>query len=121
MPRPMPARGRALPARASVMAPPASAGVTAPPAGAAPALGQGPSRGTMVPPPTGNKGFSSAPVAMAAGGPVLSRNISFAKDEFTGGRMPTKQSAPAKQDYGSKGGVAKRTGDKSLPAVKPRG
>ena len=69
-----------------------------------------------------NKGYSGSPVAMANGGPVLSRSRSFAKtpDEFTGGRMPTKQTAAVKQDYGSKGGSAKRTGDKSLPTVKPR-
>ena len=69
-----------------------------------------------------NKGYQGSPVRMANGGPVLGRTRSFMKtpDEFTGGRMPTKQTAPAKQDYGSKGAEAKRTGDKSLSAVKPR-
>jgi hypothetical protein len=74
---------------------------------------------------TMNKGYQSASVAMAAGGPVLGRTRSFMKpdglaDQFTGGRLPTKESDPTKQDYGSKGAVAKRTGDKALPTVKPR-
>lgn len=71
---------------------------------------------------TMNKGYQGKTVGMAAGGPVLGRTRDFMKipDEFTGGRMPTKQTAPAQQDYGDKGAQAKRTGDKSLSAVKPR-
>src|SRR5436190_8491427 len=112
--RPMPARARGIPARGAPAAVPARAGVTAPPPGmgggiTAPPPGAAagaptltPSRGTVVPPPADNKGFQSAPVAMAAGGPVLGRTKSFMKipDEFTGGRLPTKQTAPAPQDYG---------------------
>jgi hypothetical protein len=71
---------------------------------------------------TMNKGYQGSSVAMAAGGPVLGRTRDFMKtpDEFTGGRLPPKQTAPVQQDYGSKGAEAKRTGDKSLSAVKPR-
>lgn len=71
---------------------------------------------------TMNKGYQGKSVAMAAGGPVLGRTRDFMKipDEFTGGRLPPKQTAAVQQDYGSKGAQAKRTGDKSLPAVKPR-
>jgi hypothetical protein len=77
---------------------------------------------TVSRPPTANKGYQGGAMAYANGGPVLGRTRDFmkSKDEFTGGRMPTKQTAPAKQDYGSKGAQAKRTGDKSLSAVKPR-
>jgi hypothetical protein len=69
-----------------------------------------------------NKGYQGSPVRMANGGPVLGRTRSFVKtpDEFTGGRMPPKPTATVQQDYGSKGAGAKRTGDKSLSAVKPR-
>ncbi|SRR6266576_1258206 len=73
-----------------------------------------------VPAPPLNKGYQGAPIGMAAGGPVLGRSLSFAKDEFTGGRLPPKQSVPVEQAYGNKGAPAKRTGDKSEPAVKPR-
>jgi len=92
--------------------------------GAAPSgVGPGPMTGTVVRPPAAeNKGYQASPVRMANGGPVLGRTRSFMKtpDEFTGGRMPTKQTAAVQQDYGSKGASAKRTGDKSLPTVKPR-
>lgn len=69
-----------------------------------------------------NKGYKSSRPKFAAGGPVLGRTRDFLKtpDEFTGGRLPPKQSAPVKQDYGSKGAPAKRSGDKSEPPVKPR-
>jgi hypothetical protein len=76
-----------------------------------------------------NKGYQSANLKLAAGGPVLPRSTDWAKvtpdlpdraDEFTGGRKPVKMSAPAPQEYGRKGAPAVRTGDKSLPAVKPR-
>ncbi len=70
--------------------------------------------------PVMNKGYQGRSVAMAAGGPVLGRTLSFAKDEFTGDRTPPKQSVPVQQEYGGKGAPAKRTGDKSEPAVKPR-
>ena len=71
------------------------------------------------------KGERPRTAAYAAGGPVLGRSRDFFKpdgqaDEFTGGRMPQKMSAPVKQDYEGKGAPAKRTGDKSLPTVRPR-
>ena len=102
-----------------------TAGGTAPPGAAT----RGPLTGTVSRPPeaegrgpggtsggpgmaqfggTVNKGFQSSPVAMAAGGPVINnkrnfvKNLPNPKDEFTGGRMPTKQTAPAKQEYGNK-------------------
>jgi hypothetical protein len=69
-----------------------------------------------------NKGYRTIPAKFIAGGPVLGRTRAFTKtpDEFTGGRMPTKMSAPVPQDYGNKGAPAKRTGDKSETPVKPR-
>ncbi len=64
------------------------------------------------------KGHKPRDAQYAAGGPVLGRSISFAKDEFTGGRMPPKMSAPVKQDYaGTSGGFGK---SKSEAPVKPR-
>lgn len=50
----------------------------------------------------------------AEGGPTLGRVRSFVKDQevMLGPLNP--------QDYSSKGSPAKRTGDKCLPAIKPR-
>lgn len=60
------------------------------------------------------KGGDVRPANYAAGGPVLGRTRDFMKvpDPF----RTDKQNS----DYGSKGSPAKRTGDKSLTAVKPR-
>lgn len=77
---------------------------------------QAPMTGTAVSPPGGggNKGYQSSPMQLAAGGPVLNQKRTFVKnipktaDEFTGGRLPVKQSAAVKQDYGSKGAPSKR-------------
>lgn len=66
------------------------------------------------------KGHVPHDAQYAAGGPVLGRTLSFAKDQFTGGRMPVKEEAPVKQDYARKGGPAKRAGDKSEKPVLPR-
>lgn len=65
------------------------------------------------------KGSAPGVASYAAGGPVLGRARSFLKepDEFTGGRLPPKQSAPVKQDYA--GGKPKGA-DKSEKTVLPR-
>lgn len=51
----------------------------------------------------------------ACGGPTLLRVRDWQKSESVGMAGP-----PNKQDYSSKGAPAKRTGDKSMPAIKPR-
>lgn len=71
------------------------------------------------------KGGDVRPASYAAGGPVLGRTRQFLKepDEF---RNPDNANADADADqiYGKTGSgskLNKRTGDKSLKAVKPRG
>lgn len=59
------------------------------------------------------KGEKPRDLEAACGGPTLLRVRSFLKDEDCGMLGP-----PNPQDYSSKGSPAKRTGDKSLPAVK---
>jgi len=62
-----------------------------------------------------SKGMKPQNMGYAAGGTVLGRTRDFIKtpDEFrTGMGVP--------QDYSSKGSPAKRTGDKSEKAIKPR-
>jgi hypothetical protein len=66
------------------------------------------------------KGSGPKEASYAAGGPVLGRSRDFLKtaDEFTGGRLPPKMSAPVPQDYaGTSGGFGR---DKSEKPVKPR-
>lgn len=71
------------------------------------------------------KGGTVGAASYAAGGPVLGRTRQFLKepDEF---RNPDERNAAADEDqiYGKTGSgskLNKRTGDKSLKAVKPRG
>lgn len=62
------------------------------------------------------KGEAPRNLDAACGGGVLERTRSFIKDNPTVGEL----GPYAKQDYASKGSPAKRTGDKCLPAIKPR-
>ncbi len=60
------------------------------------------------------KGEAPRNLDAACGGPTLARVRSFQKDACC-------EIGPEnKQDYSSKGSPAKRTGDKSLKAIKPR-
>jgi hypothetical protein len=61
------------------------------------------------------KGEKPRNLDAACGGPTLERVRSFLKDESCGMLGP-----PNDQDYSSKGSPAKRTGDKSLPVIKPK-
>jgi hypothetical protein len=61
------------------------------------------------------KGEKPRNLDAACGGPTLERVRSFLKDEKCGMLGP-----PNDQDYSSKGSPAKRTGDKSLPDIKPK-
>lgn len=61
------------------------------------------------------KGEAPRNLEGACGGPTLGRVRSFLKDEDCGMLGP-----PNPQDYSSKGSPAKRTGDKSMPVIKPR-
>jgi hypothetical protein len=62
-----------------------------------------------------SKSYGTFGAAYAAGGPVLGRTRDFMKEPDT--FRTDKQN----QDYGSKGSPAKRTGDKCLTPVKPKG
>lgn len=62
------------------------------------------------------KGGDVRSTSYAAGGPVLGRQRDFMKEPVS---FRTDTGPGAKQDYGTKGSPAKRTGDKSLPVVKP--
>ena len=72
------------------------------------------------------KGTGPVSAEFARGGPSITSKSRFMKvpDQFTGGRMPPKETAPVKQDYNktSKGGELSDTeGDsKKLPPIKPR-
>lgn len=60
------------------------------------------------------KGSAPGHLDAACGGPTLGRVRDFHKDACC-------EIGPLnKQDYSSKGSPAKRTGDKSLPVIKPR-
>lgn len=61
------------------------------------------------------KGEKPRDLDAACGGPTLMRVRDFQKDECCGMLGPENE-----QDYSSKGAPAKRTGDKSLPAIKAR-
>lgn len=61
------------------------------------------------------KGEKPRDLDAACGGPTLGRVRSFVKDEECGMLGP-----PNDQDYSSKGAPAKRSGDKSMAAIKPR-
>lgn len=62
------------------------------------------------------KGEKPRDLDAACGGGVLGRVRSFIKDNPEVGQLGPEN----KQDYASKGSPAKRTGDKCLPAIKPR-
>lgn len=62
------------------------------------------------------KGERPRNLEAACGGGVLGRVRSFIKDHPDVGQLGPEN----KQDYASKGAPAKRTGDKCLPAIKPR-
>lgn len=61
------------------------------------------------------KGEKPRDLDAAEGGPTLGRVRDFQKSQEVGMLGP-----PNPQDYSSKGSPAKRTGDKCLPAIKPR-
>jgi hypothetical protein len=76
----------------------------------------------------GNKGYLGRDIEGAKGGAKLGRTRDFMKvpDQFTDGRLPPKDTGSAddpEQAYektGKTGKLAKPTGDKCLPTVKPR-
>lgn len=76
----------------------------------------------------GNKGYLGRDTEGAKGGAKLGRTRDFMKipDQFTDGRLPPKDTGSAddpEQAYektGKTGKLAKPTGDKCLPTVKPR-
>lgn len=63
-----------------------------------------------------SKGEAPRNLEAACGGGVLGRTRSFIKDNPAVGQLGPKND----QEYSSKGSPAKRTGDKSLPAIKPK-
>ena len=62
------------------------------------------------------KGSKPHNLDAACGGGVLGRTRSFIKDHPEVGQLGPENP----QDYSGKGSPAKRTGDKCLPAIKPR-
>jgi hypothetical protein len=62
------------------------------------------------------KGEKPRDLDAAKGGGVLGRVRDFIKDHPSVGLLGPEND----QDYASKGAPAKRTGDKCLPAIKPR-
>lgn len=67
-----------------------------------------------------SKGGDVRPAAYANGGAVLGRTRDFMKEPNSFNAMRHGREEYTEQDYSSKGSPAKRTGDKSLKAIKPR-
>ena len=69
------------------------------------------------------KGKGPVSATFAQGGEVITTRSRFMKvpDQFTGGRMPSKETAPVEQDYGDKKPLVKSEGETKVEkTIKPR-